>query len=408
MLRREAEKTVKNISETFRVLLVTGPRQVGKTTLLKSLMPKDMSYVTLDDIVLRNEAKKDPKLFLEEHPWPLLIDEVQYAPELFPYIKIKVDEEKKRGMYWLTGSQQFKLMNNVTESLAGRVGIVRLNSFTYAEVIKNENKIPFSPNKLSKSEKIDVNKIFEFIYKGGMPEVYDIAKMNRNNFFDSYINTYLARDVKEQSNVSDLFEFRRFMISLAERNGEQLNYSSIAKELGITDKTVKSWVEILVASGIVYLLEPYMSSKLKRITHMPKIVFMDTGLCSYLAGWDSAKELQLSSSSGHYLETFVISEIVKAYQAIGEDVNISYYRDKEKNEIDLIFDKNNKLFPFEIKKTAMPNESMIKSFSKLEEESKKGIGEGGIICFYDELIHLNEKYYIIPISSIINISKNSK
>lgn len=404
MFKREAEKTVKNISETFRVLLVTGPRQVGKITLLKEFMPTNMNYVTLDDKILRKKAKEDPKLFLEEHPWPLLIDEAQYAPELFSYIKINVDNEKQRGMYWLTGSQQFKLMKNVTESLAGRVGIVRLNSFTYAEAKQNLTKVPFSPLKFKSADKIDVNEIFEFIFNGGMPELYDIKNMNRNNYFDGYVNTYLSRDVKDQIDVKDIFEFRRFMVAVASRNGEQLNYSSIANEIGISDKTAKLWLNVLVTSGIVYLLEPYMSSKIKRITHMPKIVFMDTGLCAYLAGWETARDLQLSSSSGHYLETFIVSEIVKSYNARGEEVNISYYRDKDNNEIDLIFFRNNKIFPFEIKKTAMPNTSMIKTFYKLEE---KGIdvGEGGIICFYDKLMHLDNKHYIIPISSVINISE---
>lgn len=401
MIEREAKKTVKNISETFRVLLVTGPRQVGKTTLLKEYMPKNMNYITLDDITLREFAKKDSKLFLEEHPWPLLIDEAQYAPELFPYIKIKVDEEKKRGMYWLTGSQQFKLMKNVTESLAGRVGIIKLNSFTYSEINNNSKKNVFNPENIKKSKTIPVQEVFETIFKGGMPELYDIENMDRKTFFAGYIDTYLSRDLKEQIEPKDISQFKRFLIALASRNGEQLNYSAISNEIGITDKTVKTWLDVLVTSGIVYLLEPYMNSKLKRITHMPKVIFMDSGLCSYLVDFPSARDLQLSSLSGHYLETFIISEIIKSYNAIGEDPNITYYRDKDKNEIDLIFSKGNKLYPFEIKKTAMPTTAMIKSFKFLENTGKE-IAPGGIICFYDNLIHLDEKNYIIPISSVIN------
>ena len=400
MIKREAEKTVKDISQSFRVLLVTGPRQVGKTTLLKKMMPKNMNYVTLDDTVLRSRARENPKMFLDEHPWPLLIDEVQYAPELFPYIKIIVDNEKKKGMFWLTGSQQFKLMKNVTESLAGRVGIIRLNSFTYSEINLDKEKKVFNPLQLKKAPPINVNELFKIIFNGGMPELYDNPKMNRNHFFDGYINTYLERDVISHTNIRDIVTFKKFMIAMASRNGEQLNYTNISNELGISDKTVKSWVNILVTSGIIYLLESYMSSKLKRITHMPKIVFMDSGLCSYLAGWESASDLQLSSSSGHFLETYVISEIVKSYNAIGEEVNISYYRDKDKNEIDLIFYKNNKLFPFEIKKTSNPTKEMIKNFEKLK--SDKEVGTGGIICFYDELIHLDDNNYIVPISSVIN------
>lgn len=401
MIRREAESTVKNITETFRVLLVTGPRQVGKTTLLKEYMPKNMNYVTLDDMILRKQAINDPKLFLEEHPWPLLIDEAQYAPELFPYIKIKVDEEKQRGMYWLTGSQQFKLMKNVTESLAGRVGIVKLNSFTYKEIKETTNKSVFDPNNLKKAPKIDVNELFEIIYDGGMPELYDVKNMNKTNFFEAYVDTYLSKDIKDQLDIKDIGQFKRFMVAVASRTGEQLNYSSIANEIAIDSKTAKVWLDLLITSGVVYLLEPFMSSKIKRITHMPKIIFMDTGLCSHLAGWKSARDLQLSSEAGHYLETFIISEIIKSYNANGETPDISYYRDKDKNEIDLIFSKNNKLYPFEIKKTASPNKEMIKNFKFLKKTNKE-IAPGGIICLYDNLIHLDDKNYIIPISSVIN------
>ncbi len=403
MLKREAYKKIIQINKTFRVLLVSGPRQVGKTTLLTEYIPEGMSYVTLDDKVLREQASTNPKMFLEEHPWPLLIDEAQYAPELFPYIKIIVDKEKQRGMYWLTGSQQIKLMNNVQESLAGRVGIVKLNSLTYSEIVQNENKKVFEPDNLTKSNTtINVNELYDRIFEGGMPELYDIPDMDKKDYFYSYVETYLSKDVKNQLEILDTTTFKNFMVSVATRNGEQLNYSNIANEIGITDKTAKTWLNILVNSGIVYLLEPFMNTKLKRITHMPKIVFMDSGLCSYLAGWDTARDLQLSEQSGHYLETYIISEIIKSYNSMGIDPKLSYYRDKEKNEIDLIFEKNNKIYPFEIKKTGNPTKAMIKNFEKLN-DTKKQIEPGGIICCYDELIHLDEKNYIIPISSVINI-----
>lgn len=406
MLDREAKKTINRINNTFRILLVTGPRQVGKTTLLSTYMPENMNYVTLDDEVLRNQAKNNPKTFLEEHKWPLLIDEAQYAPELFPYIKIIVDKEKKRGMYWLTGSQQIKLMSNIQESLAGRVGIVKLNSLTYSEIVQNNQKKVFEPNNLCKNEYINVNDLFEIIFRGGMPELYDIKEMSKKDYFYSYVETYLSKDVKEQLNILDTSTFKKFMISVASRNGEQLNYSNISKEIGITDKTVKVWLNILVNSGIVYLLEPFMNTKLKRITHMPKIIFMDSGLASYLSGWNTARDLQLSDKAGHYLETFIISEIIKSYNSIGEEPLISYYRDKEKNEIDLIFEKNNTIYPFEIKKTGNPTLSMIKNFDKLNNLHCK-IGNGGIICCYDKLMHIDDNNYIIPISSVINIKEEN-
>ncbi len=406
MYNREATEVIKKISDTFRVLLVTGPRQTGKTTLLKSLKPENMGYVTLDDKVLRKQAQDDPKLFLEEHPAPLFIDEAQYAPDLFSYIKINVDNSKAKGQYWITGSQQFNLMKNASESLAGRVGIVNLNSFTYSEIVKNENKDLFNPDKLKKAAKIEVNDLFEIIFKGGMPEFYDNPKIDRNLYFQNYINTYIEKDVRELIEIGKLEEFKKFMVSIASRIGEQLNYSDISKDCGVSVPTIISWMSVLVSSGLVYLLEPYMSSQLKRMTHIPKIYFMDTGLAAYLAGWESARDLQLSSTSGHYLENFVICEIIKSYNARGIKPNLSYYRDKEKHEINLVLYKNNKLYPFEIKKTASPNSSMISSFKYLE-NSKKEIATGGIICLYDNLMKMDEKKYIIPISSVINVTNSN-
>ena len=404
MYNREALDIIKNVNETFKVLMVVGPRQVGKSTLLLSLKPDNMEYVTLDDEVLREQAKQDPKMFLAEHPAPLFIDEVWYAQELFSYIKIIVDQNNYNGQYWLTGSQTFKLMKNASESLAGRVGIINLNSFTYSEIMQNEKKELFNPAHLKKSSIINVNDIFEIIFKGGMPKIYTEKKIMRDMFFESYIETYLERDIRELNKIGDLIAFRKFLVSVASRTGEQLNYNSLADDAGISVPTAQEWLSIVVRSGLVYLLEPYMSTELKRITHMSKIIFMDTGLCSYLAGWENARELQLSSSAGHYLETFIISEIVKSYNAKGIKPRISYYRDKEKREIDLIFYVNNKLYPFEIKKTALPNKQMIKNFNILEKQSKE-VGPGGIICFYDDLIHLDDKNYIIPISSVINVEK---
>ena len=406
MYAREATAIVERISKTFKVLLVTGPRQVGKTTLLLSIKPDNMEYITLDDEVFREQAKNDPKLFLEEHPAPLLIDEVQYAPNLFSYIKINVDKENKNGMYWLTGSQQFHLMKNVGESLAGRVGIINLNSLMYSEIVENNRKELFDPAKLNEIKtmpKIDVNKLYEIIYKGGMPTLYMEKEMSRDIYFSSYVDTYISRDVRELTEIGNELSFRKFIISVASRTGEQLNYTALATDALISVPTAVRWMSILVTSGLVYLLEPYMNSELKRITHLPKIVFMDTGLSAYLSGYTSARELQLSSNSGHYLETFIVSEIIKAYNARGITPNLYYYRDKEKNEIDLIFYKNNKLYPLEIKKTAIPKKEMIKNFSKLD-KTKKEIGTGGIICFYDILTKLDESNYIIPISNVINYS----
>lgn len=313
---------------------------------------------------------------------------------------MKVDSSNSKGLYWITGSQQFYLMKNASESLAGRVGIINLNSFTYGEIVKCKNKLLFAPNDIRKAPNINVNELFEIIFKGGMPELYNTEGINKDIYFQSYIDTYISRDVRAILDIGNVDAFKKFIVSVASRIGEQLNYTSLALDAGISVPTAKSWLSVLTTSGLVFLLEPYRSSEIKRLTHLPKLYFMDTGLAAYLAGWQSARDLQLSSSAGHYLECYIISDIVKSYNARGIKPNISYYRDKEKNEIDLIFYNNNKLNPFEIKKTASPNKSMIKNFDLLAQSGKE-IGNGGIICFYDELISLDKNNLIIPVSSVL-------
>lgn len=401
MYDREVKERIKKINNTFRVLVVTGPRQVGKTTLLESMMPENMVKVSLDDETLRKEAQENPKIFLDSYSTPLFIDEVQYAPQLFPYIKMKVDKNKERGQYWLSGSQLFDLMKNVTESLAGRAGIVKMNSFTYSEIVQNKEKELFNPQKLKQKEYIDVNEAFERIFNGGMPELYDIKDMDRNDFYYSYINTYIEKDIKKIKNIGNVESFKKFMRDIAIRTGTTLNYSDIANDVGVAVNTIKDWVSILVSTGIIYLLEPYSSNKLKRLTHMPKIIFMDSGLACYLANWESAKALQLSEISGHFFESYVVSELIKSYDNKGINLEISHFRNKETDEIDLIMFKNNTLYPLEIKKTANPRKDMIKNFRHLEKVNME-LGIGGIICLYDKLMKLDENNYIIPISSVIN------
>ena len=401
MYSREVKERIEKINDTFRVLVVTGPRQVGKTTLLESLMPENMTKVTLDDETLRKEAQENPKIFLDSYPTPLFIDEVQYAPQLFPYIKMKVDKDKTRGQYWLSGSQLFDLMKNVTESLAGRAGIVKMNSFTYGEIVENDKKALFDPENLKQKEYIDVNETFERIFNGGMPELYDIENMDRNDFYYSYINTYVEKDNKKIKNIGNVESFKKFMRDVAIRTGTTLNYSDVANDVGVAVNTIKEWISILVSTGIIYLLEPYSSSKLKRLTHMPKIVFMDMGLACYLANWESAKALQLSEMSGRFFESYVVSELIKSYDNKGIRLEISHFRNKETEEIDLIIFKNNTLYPLEIKKTANPRKEMMKNFKYLEKAEMK-VGTGGIICLYDKLMKLDENNYIIPISSVIN------
>lgn len=401
MYKRDIEDKIKKINETFRVLVVTGPRQVGKSTILEALMPKNMTKVSLDDEVLRTMAVEDPRQFIETYKKPLFIDEVQYAPELFSYIKMEVDKDKTRGQYWLSGSQAFELMKGVTESLAGRAGILKMNSFTYNEISKNEDIKPFDIENLKQRDFIDVNKVFELIFNGGMPELYDIPEMDRNDFYNSYINTYIERDVRKIKDIGNIEAFKKFMRAVAVRTGTTLNYSNISNEVGVSDKTIRAWISVLVNTGIVYLLEPYSSSEIKRLTQMPKIIFMDTGLACHLANWESARALQLSEDSGRFFESYIVSEIIKGYDNKGLKLDISHLRNRELEEIDLIIRKNNTLYPIEIKKTSSPKKEMLKNFRFLENAREK-VGVGGIICTYDKLMKIDEKNYIIPISSVIN------
>lgn len=401
MIEREIQNNIKKINDTFRVLVVTGPRQVGKSTILKKMMPENMKMISLDDKSLRDEARLNPRLFLQTFGKPLFIDEIQYAPELFPYIKMEVDNDDSRGQYWLSGSQTFELMKNVSESLAGRVGIVKMNSLTYKEINNKVNNVVFNPDEIKESDNINVNDLYEIIYNGGMPELISVKNMDRNIFFQSYVNTYIDRDVRNLINISNIETFKKFMRDMAIRNGKLLNYSEISNDVGMSSNTIKEWVNVLVSSRIIFLLEPYHNNKIERLTHMSKIIFMDSGLACFLAGYTSARELQLSNESGNFLETYVISEIIKSYDNNAIPLDITHFRNKETEEIDLIISKNSKIYPLEIKKTANPSRSMIKNFRYLEKNNIK-MGKGGLICLYDKLIPLDDYNYYIPISSVID------
>lgn len=397
-IERNAEKRVLELNKYYKVILVTGPRQIGKTTMLKKIKEKERSYVSLDELEIRRLAKDDPKLFLQKYPAPLIIDEIQYAPELLPYIKAIVDESDKKGMYWLTGSQQFQLMKNVSESLAGRVGIVNMFSLSVAEKKKMLGKT-FDPENPKSYFDLNINELFENIFNGGMPD-YCINKIPREDFFNNYITTYLERDVRDLTQVGDLNNFYKFLVSVASRTGEVLNYNNIAEDVGISPNTVKSWISILEASGIIYLLQQYSNVELKRAIKNPKIYFLDTGLCAYLCKWSNKEVLENSSVSGHYVETYVISELVKNYKCNSTNIGIYYYRDKDDKEIDLILYKDETLYPYEIKKSSKPNKEMLKNFYVLNSTNKK-IGKGGIICLYPDIMPVNENNDSLPISCVL-------
>ena len=399
MIKREIEVKFKRLSNSRKVILITGSRQVGKSTFVKNLKEEDRTYVTLDDLSLRELAQNDPKLFLMNYPGKIIIDEVQYAPNLFPYIKMDVDETGEYGKYWLTGSQRFELLNNVSESLAGRVSILEMSTLSYAEKEGFESKL-FNPTDIHNNIKIDPNNIFENIFRGGMPE-YICNAIDRNQFFDDYVRTYLERDVRQLTQVGDLMRFRKFMIAVASRNGEVLNYSSLSEDADIDVNTVKRWLAVLEANDIVYLLKPYSNNKLKRAIKSPKVYFLDTGLCSFLSGWNSKEALESSAMAGHFLKSFVISELVKNKRNNKETLNYDfyYYRDRDQKEIDLIIELDNIIYPFEIKKTANPSLSMIKNFSVLNNNGLK-VGNGGLLCFYPDIIPLDEHNKSYPLTVI--------
>jgi predicted AAA+ superfamily ATPase len=385
-IKRKIEERVISISEHFPVLLITGPRQVGKTTMLKKIAEEGREYVTLDSPMIRELAKTDPELFLQRYKPPIIIDEIQYAPELLPYIKMYVDEHKEKGSFWLTGSQMFHMMKNVSESLAGRVGILNMLGLSYGEIIGDTNE-PFSTNAeyliqaSRKRQELELKKVYNQIFKGGMPALYEVEQ---------------ELDIRDLSQVGDELTFFKFIVSVAARTGQQLNMTELSRDAGVSNPTIKQWLSILVSSGIVYLLEPYYNNTLKRLVKSPKVYFMDTGLCSYLTKWMSAEALETGAMSGAIFETWVISEILKGYYNAGKRPPLFYYRDKDQQEVDLVIWENNTLYPVEIKKSANPGKEAIKNFKALE-KTKLEIGTGGVICLTKDILPIDKNNWYIPV-----------
>ena len=412
---RTIKDTIKNVSETFPVLLVTGPRQVGKTTILESLMEPGRKKVSLDNPTIRAMAKTDPELFLQRYAPPVLIDEVQYAPELFPYIKIIVDERKQKGDFWLTGSQMFKMMESVTETLAGRSGIVPMLGLTNSE-INGQHFSPFEVKpealiqRLNSAKPMSVSEVFERIYKGSMPRIYQDENVNLEIFFESYLDTYISRDIRDLEQVANETAFMNFIKVVAARTATVVNYEALANEVGISAPTAKSWLSLLVSCGIVALIPPYSNNALKRVIKSPRMYFLDTGLCAHLMGWGSPTVLENSSMSGEYFETWVVSEIIKSYYNAGKRPPLYYYRDTNKKEIDLIIYRDGTVYPIEIKKSSAP-QGATKNFSVLnpiESEPdendrfegtahlKTKIGTGAVVCLSSDILPIDKKNWYIP------------
>lgn len=401
-IARNLEKVVLEVTKEYPVVLVTGPRQVGKTTMLQKLMEgTDRNYVSLDDLNERNLAKTDPEMFLQLHKPPILIDEVQYAPELFVYIKIHVDKYHNAGDFWLTGSQVFKLMSGIKESLAGRVAVLSLTSLSQAEICGGEMQ-PFTLDieelsaRRKERTKADTGVIFDRIFRGSMPAIVSEKNSNSQIFYSSYLTTYIERDVRELSDAIDSLKFLHFITAVAARCGQILNIAEIARDADINQKQAKNWLGVLETLGLIFYLHPYSNNMLKRLVKTPKLYFYDTGLVCYLTKWSSAETLQSGAMNGAILENYVVAEIRKTYLNCGKDPYMYYYRDKDAREIDIILEHDGVLNPIEIKKSANPGSELIKVFKLLDKSSAKR-SKGAVVCMKPELSAIDRENYIIPV-----------
>lgn len=404
-IHRHSEKSIATLSKMFSSVLVTGPRQVGKTTLLKHLLPSGFHYVTMDDGVLRMSAKTNPITFLKDNPPPVFIDEVQKAPELLEQIKIYADSTHLKGQFYLSGSQQIKIMKGVSESLSGRIGILKMLGLSLREESEISFDEPFVPiesffaKRASFSKTLQYDEIWTRIWRGSMPELLLNTDFDWQMYYASYVNTYLERDVRDFAQVGDLLKFTRFMEVIAASNGQMLNLSSVARDVGISQPTADKWLSVLVASDIVYLLRHYYNSLTKRAVKTPKVYFCDTGLAAYLSKWNNPDVLKNGAMAGAYFENFVIMEILNSYYNKGIiEPHFYYYRDKEQTEIDFLIKNGDTLYPIEIKKHADPSVNDLKNFHVLDRLNGIKRGEGGVICLYDNLVSLTEMDKTIPVA----------
>ena len=415
-IKRNIENILKERASTNKAILLTGPRQVGKSTLINHLF-KDANKVTFDDDLLLAQATEDPQMFLYNNPCPLIIDEVQKCPTIFNRLKIVLDNTEEMSNFYLTGSQKLQLIEGISESLAGRVSVIELDGLSMREIYNISFNKHFVPTKdyINEREKclIDYKDVWTKIHRGFYPELYSNKKKEWIDFYQSYVKTYLERDVNKIIKVKNHLTFVKFMTGVAARTGQVLNYKSISAEVGVSEVTVKEWISILEKSGIVYILKPYTPSVLSRAIKSPKLYFRDTGLACYLTRWLTPETLKNGAMSGAMFETFVINEILKSYsnEGLDYDFNVSYYKSKDKikknvdgkeiaidGEIDLIISENGILYPIEIKMTANPKAEMTSEFDVLDKvkESKRGMGV--IICMYDKKIYLRENLVVLPIN----------
>lgn len=401
-IKRDIEEKIISLTQEYACILITGPRQVGKTTMLRQLMSQERNYVTLDDMEERKLAKTDPALFLQMHDLPVFIDEVQYAPELFSYIKIAVDNGAAPGSFWLTGSQAFRMMELAQESLAGRAAVLHMPSLSQHEIYGSGENKPFSLGldalkaRGNSGTPAALDGIYQRIWKGSLPGYISGKYTDRDVFYSSYLQTYIDRDVSEQVLLTDKLLFQDFIRAAACRAGQMLNIHDIAQDVGVSDDTAKRWLQVLEKSDIIFYLRPYSNNLLKRTIKTPKLYFFDTGLVAYLTRYSSPEILQNGAMNGAILENYVVAEIRKSYQNAGQDCLLWYYRDKNSNEIDLVIESDGQLHPLEIKRSVNPGSELTGVFSVLDKGSVPR-GTGAVICMRPKLSAVSAENFIVPV-----------
>lgn len=403
-IHRSLERKFLKMSHAFKVVMVTGARQVGKSTMLKHLaQDSGRTYVSMDDGDVRELANRDPKLFFQMYQPPVLIDEVQKAPALFEQIKILCDESEERGRFWLTGSQSKKLMKQAGDSLAGRIGILKMYSLSAKELEGRPDDIPdsYSLSSLLQRKKAlpdnNILDVYSRIWEGGMPDMISMDAEIRREYWNSYIDAYLMRDAVDDNGILDTEGFRKFLRACAAFSGELVNYNDLGSAAGVSGSTAKEWTKVLQTMGIIFLLEPYYNNELKRMIKTPKLYFCDTGLCAFLSSWTSRDTLLNGAASGHYLENYVVSEMLRNSSYGEKKVNLNFYRDTNQKEIDLVLEMDGQLHPFEIKRAASPDPKAIRAFSLLAKSGKE-IGSGGIICMAAKPFPINADNNLIPVN----------